>query len=558
MGAGSVTGRTPSQPSAPPSEPPSSWKLASPHDRRTQGIVVSGFGDLPSAEALFLMCDWPDPPAGAARTNAWLQDLTAVAPITDSDGKDERAASIAFTWTGLRKSGLDADALASFSAPFREGMYQEDRLRRLGDRIKDKWQGTVIDGGPQWSGNTPVKDDRAPAAVRLPGGRMAPAHPSRQVTTRLTVHALLLLYDRDADKARAWALDVERALAPHNVKIVHRLALDLHVDKTKNVAREHFGFADGLSQPIPFDAQDSGEVGTVVVDGKPAPRDPWHGVPLGEILLGHTNAHAEKSPGPVVLNSDPQAQKFEREGDLTSEGVPEGFLNFGLNGSYMVVRELRQYVGKFWTSLEKNAQRIRAHDPAAAHVTADWLAERVVGRSLDGHMLCPAGLRPPDRDNFPDNAFGFIKDDRFGQGCPMGSHVRRSNPRDGLAKDHPTAAQTLLDAANNHRILRRGRKFGPPAKDRYADDGEERGLLFICLNADIARQFEFIQQTWILNRNLATLYDETDPLVGPKGGFTIGEQPLRRIVDVETFIQTAGGEYFFLPSLPALKYLVNP
>ena len=89
------------------------------------------------------------------------------------------------------------------------------------------------------------------------------------------------------------------------------------------------------------------------------------------------------------------------------------------------------------------------------------------------------------------------------------------------------------------------------------EDDKERGLLFVCLNSDIARQFEFIQQTWMLNRNFATLYDETDPLVGPKGGFTIGEKPLRRIVDVETFIQSAGGEYFFLPSLPALKYLAS-
>ena len=99
--------------------------------------------------------------------------------------------------------------------------------------------------------------------------------------------------------------------------------------------------------------------------------------------------------------------------------------------------------------------------------------------------------------------------------------------------------------------------MAPPPKDRQADDGAERGLLFICLNTDIARQFEFVQQTWILNQNFATLFDETDPLVGPKGGFTIREQPLRRIVEVETFIQTAGGEYFFLPSIPALKYLAS-
>jgi hypothetical protein len=44
-------------------------------------------------------------------------------------------------------------------------------------------------------------------------------------------------------------------------------------------------------------------------------------------------------------------------------------------------------------------------------------------------------------------------------------------------------------------------------------------------------------------------------LVGPKGRFTIREQPLRRTVDVETFVRMAGGEYFFLPSLPALRYL---
>lgn len=551
MGAGSVTGQTPGQPSGQPSTQPPSWKLAPPHDTQTQGVVVSGFGDLPSAQALFLMCDW-SPAAAPAGKGAWLQALAAVAPITDSDGKDERAASIAFTWTGLQKSGLDADALASFSAPFQEGMYQEDRLRRLGDRIKDKWQGTVIDGGPQWSGNTSVKDDRPPVPVRLPGGESATARkPPRQVTTPLTVHALLLLYHQDADKVQKWAIEVAAALAPHNVKIVRCLALDLHLD-AKGVAHEHFGFADGLSQPIPFGTPDSGEVGTVVVDGKPALRDPWHGVPLGEILLGHTNAHAEKSPGPMVLDD-----VAGRVADLKPEGAPEGFLNLGLNGSYMVVRELRQYVGRFWKSLEDNAQRIRAHDPSATYVTAEWLAERVVGRSLDGDMLCPAGKRPSGPDNFPDNAFGYMEDDRYGQGCPMGSHVRRANPRDGLAKDHPAAAQTLLNAANNHRILRRGRKFGPPAADRQADDGAERGLLFICLNADIARQFEFVQQTWILNKNFATLYDETDPLVGPKGGFTIGEQPLRRIVDVETFIQSAGGEYFFLPSLPALKYLAS-
>src|SRR5829696_2462309 len=147
MGTGPVTAST-------VKERPS-WRLKPPHDQQTQGIVVSGFSRLPAGKALFLHCD------ASAETDtgrgSWLQTLMKVAPITASDGKPEtRAAAIAFTWTGLQKSGLSSEALATFAAPFREGMYQDDRLRRLGDKVKDRWQEPVIDGGPLWSGNIPA------------------------------------------------------------------------------------------------------------------------------------------------------------------------------------------------------------------------------------------------------------------------------------------------------------------------------------------------------------------------------------------------------------------
>lgn len=526
------------------------WKLKPPHDALTQGIVVSGFSKLPSAEALFLFCDWPENgsngPPSSGKGGAWLKTLNTVAPITDADGSDQRAASIAFTWTGLQKLGLSADTLA-FSAPFREGMYQEDRLRRLGDKVEDNWQGTVIPGGPRWSANIPAHQDTQ-ARERDAGSPAVEGE--REVITPITVHALLLLYEKDVGSTQAWAKTVEQALAPYGVKVVHRLALDLRLDEN-DIGREHFGFADGLSQPIPYDEK-SGQQSPdslILADGKPVTRDPWHGVPLGEILLGHTNAHHEKAPGPMVPDNE-----LSRAAGLTTDDAPEGLRNLGLDGSYMVVRELQQHVAAFWKSLESGAARIRAHDPGATHVTADWLAERVIGRNIDGHLLCPGGTLPADQYNQPENTFGYIKTDPLGIGCPPGSHVRRGNPRDGLAAS-PVAAQTLLDAANNHRILRRGRKYGTTLTSREEDDGSERGLLFICLNSDIARHFEFVQHTWILNQNFATLFDETDPLVGPKGTFTIREQPLRRIVEVDTFIQMAGGEYFFLPSIPALKYL---
>ena len=314
MGAGPMT--NPSKKERP------TWKLAPPHDALTQGIVVSGFNSLPSALALFLECNSTQRTNGAEAEN-WLQALKRAAPITDADGRDERAASIAFTWTGLQQLGLSADALATFSAPFREGMHQEDRLRRLGDKVNDAWQATVIDGGPLWSANIPARKEDTTHVSLSPLGNVggAPEGDERQVTTPNTVHGLLLLYDKDEAAVKAWATTVEEALAAQNVKIVYRLLLDLRLDEN-NIGREHFGFADGLSQPIPY-ASDP----VVLIDGKPAVRDQWHGVPLGDVLLGHNDAHNEKAPGPVVV--DDQEGKARASG-LAAEGAPVGFLNLGL------------------------------------------------------------------------------------------------------------------------------------------------------------------------------------------------------------------------------------
>lgn len=519
---------------------PPNWKLAAPHDARTQGLVVSGFGTLPTGRALFLEFGWDD--VAARGGGAWLQALQAVAPITDADGKDPRSAAIGFTCEGLRKMGLGANALASFDRAFQEGMFQEDRLRRLGDRRGGEWLETVIPGGPTWGGNTPLDGAAADDDARA-FAEEGPDAPEQRIATPVTVHALLLLYEQEEATAEAWCATVTAALAPHGVAIVHRLPLELRLDE-RGIAREHFGFADGVSQPQPF------ETGVVTMGGQDAPNDFWNGVPLGEVLMGHKNGHNEIAAGPVVPDTP-----AGRAAGLTEHPRGEGFLDLGLDGSYMVARELKQDVAAFWRSMRDNAARIAEEDPErGAHIDQDWLASRVVGRDLDGNLLCPEGALPPNQYGQPDNEFGFWDRDRLGQGCPMGSHVRRGNPRDGLA---PTVAdkQTLLDASKNHRILRRARKFGPTIADPMVDDGVDRGLLFLCLNTDITRQFEFVQQTWVLNPNFATLYDETDPLIGPKGQLTVPEAPLRRIVEVETFVQMAGGEYFFLPSMPALRYL---
>jgi deferrochelatase/peroxidase EfeB len=132
---------------------------------------------------------------------------------------------------------------------------------------------------------------------------------------------------------------------------------------------------------------------------------------------------------------------------------------------------------------------------------------------------------------------------------------------------------------NRHRLLRRGRPYGPLLPDPVTeDDGADRGLVFICLNANIARQFEFVQQTWLNDPKFHGLYDNKDPIVGdnfdtslagegtpPEGGpdipyrFTIQGEPFRqRIQGIPRFVHVRGGGYFFLPGKAALRFLAQP
>ncbi len=549
MDAGPVA--VPPSVTVPPPAP--SWSLADAAAAQTQGFVVTGFAGLPTGRALFLEFKWP----GEKGPEGWLGRLQAVAPITSAVPPDKadptaqtRAASIAFSGTGLRRMGLPEVALASFTRPFQEGMFQEDRLRRLGDRRSGQWLGTVVDGGPVWSANTAVRVPTLGAPTpNLPGGFGVPpvGAPEEHTATAITVHALLLLYTPDEAAAEAWANQARTQLGSDSIEVVRCLELLLDVENA-GFSREHFGFADGLSQPLPYD-----EGNAVQVGGHPAMQDPVQGVPLGEFMFGYINGHHEKAPGPVVPDSD-----AARTAKLLASDQAEGFCDLGLNGSYLVARELKQDVAAFWRSMEANAAAIRALDPEhTQHVTGQWLAERVVGRDRNGNLLCPGNATlPACSDGSPDSSFLFYDRDLHATGCPPGSHVRRAFPRDALALD-PANKPTLLQAANNHRILRRGRKFGTRLEDPSVDDGADRGLLFMCLNTDIERQFEFVQQTWLLNSSFATLFQEVDPLVGPAGRMTIRDEPLRRTISVDTFVRMAGGDYFFLPSLPTLQFLAS-
>jgi deferrochelatase/peroxidase EfeB len=137
---------------------------------------------------------------------------------------------------------------------------------------------------------------------------------------------------------------------------------------------------------------------------------------------------------------------------------------------------------------------------------------------------------------------------------------------------------------NRHRLLRRGRVYGPPTKTLAWDnwgrdkdgnirrDTEERGLHFVCINASLESQFEFVQQTWMNASFFGGLHEEVDPLVGasddPARAFTVQGAPINRRIEwkqpekgewkqpeIGPLVKVKGGAYFFLPSRKALEYL---
>ncbi len=292
-------------------------------------------------------------------------------------------------------------------------------------------------------------------------------------------------------------------------------------------SREQFGFAgDGVSEPV--------------IDGLHArgasPANPV--VAAGEFLLGHLNAlGAYPISPPVEVAHDPKSLL-----DPFPEGALAGYRDFGRNGTFLVYRKLSQDVAGFWSFMEAG---VLAHDPSlsgdetALRAGMRALAAKFMGRWPSG---APVALSPGADDEALStrNDFLYLPDGE-GLGGRVGAHTRRANPRYTLRRidDSP---EVSLRSVSQHRILRRGIRYGPALFDAAEiegnsaplglhDDGEDRGLHFVALNADNQRQFEFVQQSWIDNPSFNGLYDNKDPVIGDNdttGSMTIPGSPLRR------------------------------
>jgi len=331
------------------------------------------------------------------------------------------------------------------------------------------------------------------------------------------LEVLLAIHGQDADALDAETQRWKDELPARGLEFVHAEPAGM-----LGGAREHFGFTDGFSQPAIEGAAREEIPGQGIAYKRhptwPLSRMRWRAIKPGEFVLGYEDEDRGPAPAPPP--------PFHR------------------NASFMVWRKLHQDVATFRAQLAGQA--------ATLGLDEELLAAKLVGRWRDGS---PLALRPDAPDpvlgNDKDRANDFLYgNDAVGLRTPRGAHVRRTNPRDALGWEGRLSAR--------HRILRRGMPYGPPLPDGEPDDGADRGLLFVCLQASIARQFEIVQERWCNDGNAFGLGAEPDPIAGPPG------RPVRHVIEghpphfaslMRSCVECRGGEYLFVPSIAALRAL---
>jgi Dyp-type peroxidase family len=293
--------------------------------------------------------------------------------------------------------------------------------------------------------------------------------------------------------------------------------------KGKPTPNEHFGYRDGFGNPDFKGAERE----CVPGQGKLLEDGTWAALATGEFLLGYA----------------------DEAGELPVAPIPHLLAR---NGTFMVYRKMHQNVAAFRNYLNEKGQQYLGGK--------DKLAAKFVGRWQDG---TPLELSPDHEDpkmvddNNRNNDFTYAKD-LTGTRCPLGAHIRRANPRDAFGFNG--------QLTNRRRIMRRGLPYGKYVPDgEPVNDQEDRGIIFMALNASLFRQFEFVQQQWIEYGNDAKQGNDKDLLTGNhdgKGKFVVQgtddpSNPPFICASLPNFVELRGGDYFFLPSLTALQMMAS-
>jgi Dyp-type peroxidase family len=319
------------------------------------------------------------------------------------------------------------------------------------------------------------------------------------------LHAIVVLFARGTSERERCKIEHEQYLSEcPGVEVLS--SLDLEAIPPFNYAHEHFGYRDRLSQPA--------------IEGTGEQPTPGSGPSIkpGEFFLGYPD---ESGSQPIL----PQPEILAR------------------NGSYLAYLRLEEHVGAFRDFLKEEGKTSEEQELIAAKLMGRW-------RSGAPLTLTPQKDDPAlGADMQRTNNFDYGKMDPYGYGCPLGSHIRRMNPRD-------TASNM-----QQHKMIRRGGTYGPPLPEDAPEDGVERGIAAFIGCASLVRQFEFAMNVWTNDPTFHQLGNDRDPFVGTQDGtfdMTIPKRPIRKkIKGLPAFTTVRGGAYFFLPGIKALRYLAT-
>jgi deferrochelatase/peroxidase EfeB len=506
-----------------------------------QGNVLTAYGKQGFPKGCMLLFHVADPIAGRAfveklrvRVTTALRWASRKNVVTGSGAimRPLVTLNIAFTFRGLLALETPIRTLRGLPDEFIDGMAA--RVRVLGDDVPSdaptKWD-------PVWRPGDPARAVHILIALNAQGTAAGNAVPeldrlARDVRqTAIALFGVTLLEGHGPLNADAQPLS---ALYENDA------AGDLYA--TPN---EHFGFIDAISDPafhgqLPEHAARSRAEGSGKIDR----HGRWTPLAIGEFLLGYPDeAH-----------------------EIAGAAMP---LAFSRNGTFFAYRKLHQHIDRFNATISAAAAAFRTVVGLMSPVDAELLLRaKIAGRWPDGLAVeafptfdswrgTDADQARASKDPKKLNAFTYGADAN-GARCPLGAHTRRMNPRDALDPLGPASpgGPGGSQLNNRRRILRRGLPYG----SARAEDGEH-GIVLLAMCASLSRQFEFVQQQWMnygLDFNAGS---QGCPLVGnhpPGTGFVVpaaaGGTPFF-IENLPQFVEMRGGDYFFVPSLTALRMI---
>ncbi|MFQ3218452.1 MAG: Dyp-type peroxidase family [Paraglaciecola sp.] len=521
-----------------------------------QGNIVFGYGRWGYPLSRYLLFKFNN----GSKARKFVTDLvplvTSSAPLDkQNDGTKPPPATtnIALTYAGLTALGLPDESMRSFPEDFRMGMKaRKDILGDDGASAPENWD-------PVW------QDHRSVHMLVTINGQLEKELDGRYekiIEMLENTHGGVILLQGHRGSKGADDLPYQSGNA---------IILD-----GKPTANEHFHYTDGISDPV-FKGQGRSANETIGA-GKPTRESAatpagWDALETGEFLLGHRDETCEYPIAPV-----PRLLSY--------------------NGSFMVYRKLHQNVGKFTDYIKKAS--VNYGDPQdSPEVKQETMKAKFAGRWSNGAPLATypdyasAMKFGEEWDSASDTlysqseaspeqksvaraklaelkikrrAFDYNGDIK-GASCPLGAHTRRTNPRGSLEFDVTGAFNTPGALVDRRRILRRGLPYGE-SSDRNDNDGDH-GIIFMAINSSIQRQFEFVQQQWVNYGNDFKLANEKDALLGnhatddqgnPIGrtvinGNEVLKQPTYMCSGMPRFVETRGGDYFFIPSMTALRMI---